>query len=98
MRGQLERLIEVTKWPNVILQVLPFKAGYHSAEAGAFSVLRFPEPDLPDIAYIEQLTSALYLDKPDDVEKYLEAMERLCIESDTPDNSVELLSRILQET
>jgi len=97
MRGQLERLIEATKLPNVTLQVLPFGVGGHSAEAGAFTVLRFPEPDLPDIVYLEQLTSALYLDKSDDVERYVEAMERLCIESDTPDQTVESLSRILQE-
>lgn len=98
MRGQLERLIEATKLPNVTLQVLPFSAGLHSAESGAFTVLRFPEPDLPDIVYVEQLTSALYLDKSDDVERYLEAMERLCIESDTPEETVESLSEILQET
>jgi transcriptional regulator with XRE-family HTH domain len=97
MRGQLERLIDAAKMPNVILQVLPFSAGFHSAEAGAFTILRFPDPELSDIAYSEQLTSALYLDKPDDVERYLQAMERLCIESNTPDSSVELLSRILQE-
>jgi transcriptional regulator with XRE-family HTH domain len=98
MRGQIERLIEATKMPNVTLQLLPFGVGGHSAEAGAYTVLRFPEPDLPDVVYLEQLTSALYLDKPDDVEKYLEAMERLCIESDTPEQTVESLSRILQET
>jgi transcriptional regulator with XRE-family HTH domain len=69
MRGQIERLIEATKMPNVTLQLLPFSAGGHSAEAGAFTILRFPEADLPDVVYLEQLTSALYLDKLDDVEK-----------------------------
>jgi len=98
MRGQIERLIEATKQPNVTLQVLPFSAGSHSGEAGAFTVLRFPDPELPDIIYLEQLTSALYLDKQDDAERYLEAMERLCIESEKPEQSVETLSRILQET
>jgi transcriptional regulator with XRE-family HTH domain len=98
MRGQLERLIGATKQPNVTLQVLLFGVGGHSAEAGAFTLLRLSEPELPDIVYVEQLTSALYLDKPDDVETYLEAMERLCIESDTPEHTVESLSRILQET
>ena len=98
MRGQLERLIEASKLPNVTLQVLPFSVGSHSAEAGAFTILRFPDSDMPDIAYLEQLTSAIYLDKPDEVEQYLEAMERLCIESEKPENTVELLSGILQET
>lgn len=97
MRGQIERLIEATKLPNVTLQLLPFSAGVHAGEAGAFTVMRFPEPDLPDLIYLEHLTSALYLDKPELVEQYVEAMERLCIESDTPDQTVASLSKILQE-
>ncbi len=98
MRGQIERLIEVSKLPGVILQVLPFRVGGHTAEAGAFTILRFPESDLPDVVYVEQLTSALYLDRRDDVDAYMEAMERLCVVSAPPDNTAEILSRILQET
>ena len=98
MRGQIERLIEATKVPGVILQVLPFRVGGHTAEAGAFTILRFPESDLPDVVYVEQLTSALYLDRRDDVDAYMEAMERLCVVSAPPDNTAEILSRILQET
>jgi transcriptional regulator with XRE-family HTH domain len=98
MRGQIERLIEATKMPGVILQVLPFRVGGHTAEAGAFTILRFPESDLPDVVYVEQLTSSLYLDRRDDVDEYMEAMERLCVVSAPPDNTAELLSRILQET
>jgi hypothetical protein len=33
-----------------------------AAAGGAFSILRFPHQDLPDIVYIEHLTNALYLD------------------------------------
>jgi transcriptional regulator with XRE-family HTH domain len=98
MRGQIERLIEATKMPGIILQVLPFRVGGHTAEAGAFTILRFPESDLPDVVYVEQLTSALYLDRRDDVDAYMEAMERLCVVSAPPDNTAEILSRILQET
>ncbi|HET9558475.1 MAG TPA: helix-turn-helix transcriptional regulator, partial [Actinomycetota bacterium] len=42
MRGQLERLIEATKLPNVTLQILPFASGAHPAMVGSFAVLRFP--------------------------------------------------------
>jgi transcriptional regulator with XRE-family HTH domain len=98
MRGQIQRLIEATKLPGVILQVLPFRVGGHTAEAGAFTILRYPESDLPDVVYVEQLTSALYLDRRDDVDAYMEAMERLCVVSAPPDNTAEILSRILQET
>jgi transcriptional regulator with XRE-family HTH domain len=97
MRAQLAQLIEATKEPNVTLQVVPFKSGGHAAEAGAFTIMRFPEPDLPDVVYLEQLTSALYLDKRDDVEKYTEVMERLSVESESPEHSVDILSGMLEE-
>src|SRR5215216_2180503 len=97
MRGQLERLLEATKLPNVTLQVLPFEAGAHAAMVGAFSVLRFPDQELPDVVYIEHLTSALYLNKPEEVERYLDVMEYLCVDSQPPARTVALLERIMDE-
>ncbi|WP_301323071.1 helix-turn-helix domain-containing protein [Actinomadura rupiterrae] len=98
MRGQLEHLIEVSKLPNVTIQVMPFKFGAHAAEGGAFTILRFPEQDLPDVVYVESLTGAMYLDKRDDVDTYLQAMERLSVDSATPEHTVELLGDFLRET
>jgi len=82
MREQLRHLIEMCALPNVTLQVVPFERGGHAAAGGPFSILRFAEPDLPDIVYLEQLTSALYLDKREDVERYLAVMEQLCVEAE----------------
>jgi transcriptional regulator with XRE-family HTH domain len=97
MRAQLVKLLESTRKPNVTLQVVPFSTGGHSAEAGAFTIMRFPEPDLPDVVYLEQLTGALYLDKREDVERYGEVMERLSVEADSPEHTADLLSGILEE-
>lgn len=97
MRGQIEGLLEATKLPNVRLQVIPFRAGGHAAAGGSFSILRFPDQDLPDVVYVEQLTSALYLDKRDDVDHYAEAMERLCVEAEPPTRTTEILERILRD-
>jgi transcriptional regulator with XRE-family HTH domain len=97
MRGQLRYLIEVAELPNVTLQVIPFGAGGHAAAGGPFSILRFPEPDLPDVVYLEQLTSALYLDKHEDTDHYLAVMERLCLEALPADQTVSTLRGLLQE-
>ena len=97
MRGQLERLIEATKLANVTLQVLPFDRGAHPAMVGSFAVLRFPEQELPDVVYLEHLTSALYLNKPDEVDQYLHVMEGICVRAAAPDQTVELLDQILEE-
>jgi hypothetical protein len=97
MRAQLGRLLDAAREPNITLQVVPFRSGGHAAEAGAFAIMRFPEADLPDVVYLEQLTSALYLDKREDVEKYTEVMERLSVESESPERTVHILSGMLEE-
>ncbi len=97
MRQQVSALIEATRLPNVRLQVVPFAAGGHAAAGGAFTILRFSDQELPDVVYIEQLTSALYLDKREDLEFYALAMERLCVEAEPPERTPELLDRILAE-
>jgi hypothetical protein len=97
MRAQLEALIEATRRRTVRLQVVPFGVGGHSAAGGSYTILRFSDGDLPDIVYVEQLTSALYLDKREDVEHYTAAMERLVIEAEPPGRTGQLLRRILAE-
>ena len=95
MRAQLERLIAATEEPNVTLQIVPFTSGGHAAEGGAFTIMRFPEAELPDVVYIEQLTSALYLDKREDVERYSEVMDQLSVESEPPERTADLIGKIM---
>jgi len=97
MRDQVRHLIEMAALPNVTVQIMPFRFGAHAAEGGPFLLLRFPESDLPDVVYLEQLTSALYLDKRDEVDAYTEVMDRLSVDGMPPDKSVDLLQRILKE-
>jgi transcriptional regulator with XRE-family HTH domain len=98
MRAQLARLLEVADLPQVTLQIVPFRRGGHAAAGGSFSVLRFGEPDLPDVVYIEQLTSALYLERRADVDHYMEIMNRLSAEALTPAKTTRQLRDIMQET
>lgn len=96
MRGQLQHLIDISGRPNVRLQVMPFSFGGHSGESGAFTILSFPESDLSDVVYLEQLTSALYLDKREDVAQYEQALKELQQDSPGPDESRDLLRGLLQ--
>jgi Domain of unknown function (DUF5753) len=97
LRAQIEALIEATELPNVGLQIISFDVGGHAAAGGAFTILRFPEDDLSDVVYLEQLTSALYLDKRDDLDIYAEAMEQLCLEAEPPARTPEVLANILTD-
>ncbi|MFD7132124.1 helix-turn-helix domain-containing protein [Streptomyces sp. NPDC059894] len=96
MRGQLQHLIDVSERPNVRLQIMPFGFGGHSGESGAFTILSFPESDLSDVVYLEQLTSALYLDKREDVAQYEQALKELQQDSPGPGESRDLLRGLLQ--
>ena len=93
MCEQIEHLLKVSQQPNVTLQVMPFSSGGYPGAGGAFTIMRFPEGDLPDVVYIEHAASALFLDKLEDLDEYAAIMEALTIAaapvSDTP--------RILQD-
>jgi len=98
MRAQLEHLLQLTELPNVTLQIVPFSAGPHAAAGGPFTILRFPEPDLPDLVYLEQLNSALYLDQPGDVTDYVNVMSQLCVQAETGAASKNILRGLIEET
>jgi transcriptional regulator with XRE-family HTH domain len=95
MKAQLRHLIEMCDHPNITLQILPFSAGAHRAMGGPFTILRYTEPDLRDVVYIEQLTSALYLDKPIEVDAYLEVIEEVCLQADPSAKTPGFLNAVL---
>jgi transcriptional regulator with XRE-family HTH domain len=98
MRGQLERLIDATRLANVVLQVLRLSVAVHPAMTGAFSILRFADQELPDVVYVEQLTNALYLDKLDDVNQYLQVMDNISTRAAPPDQTVDILQELLKDS
>lgn len=95
-RAQLEYLLEASQWHNVTLQIIPFARGGYTATGGAFSILRFGEADLPDIVYIEHLTSAVYLDKREDLDEYVVTMDSLAITALRPRHTEELLREAIK--
>ncbi|HTU06809.1 MAG TPA: helix-turn-helix transcriptional regulator [Trebonia sp.] len=95
MQEQLKHLIDMCDHPDVTLQVLPFEVPSHPAMGGPFTILRFSEPDLRDVVYIEQLTSALYLDKAGEVDSYLEVMEQLCLQAEPSAKTPQILKSAL---
>jgi transcriptional regulator with XRE-family HTH domain len=97
MKAQLRHLLELTALPNVTLQMVPFHLGGHAAAGGPFTILRFAEPELADVVYLEQLTSALYLDKRRDVDDYSAVMDRLCVQATSSVGTVEAMEAMLRE-
>jgi hypothetical protein len=95
-QAQIRHLLELVDQPWLIMQVLPFTVGSHAADGGGFSILRFPEPDMADVVYLERLAGAAYLDKHEDVKEYTMVMDQLCIQSSTPKATAGLLREIAE--
>jgi hypothetical protein len=97
MREQITYLIEAAARPNITIQVIPFAAGWHPAMYGMFNIFRFPDDDMPDIVYSEALTSATYLNKPEETTQYTEALDRMAAQAAPPDQTITILRKILKE-
>lgn len=96
LTAQIDHLLEMSSLPSVVLQVLPWSLSGYAAEHG-FTMLRFAEPELPDLVYLEEHTGAAYLDKRPDVESYTRVMDRLTIDALSPEKSRRLLAKARAE-
>jgi transcriptional regulator with XRE-family HTH domain len=96
MRDQLARIAQMAGRPNVTVQVLPFTAGAHPAMLGSFTVMRFPDPADKDVVYLEAETSALYLEKPEDVSRYSLMIDYLRAQALGPAESCALIAKMAE--
>ncbi|MEV6624779.1 helix-turn-helix transcriptional regulator [Amycolatopsis sp. NPDC051106] len=92
LKQQIEYLLEMSALPHVSVQILPYSRSGLSAEH-AFSLLRFGEPELPNIAYVEYLTGAHYIEKREEIEKYSRSLDMLAVDAETPERSRALLAK-----
>lgn len=96
LTAQMDHLLELAALPSVVLQILPWQLSGYAAEH-AFTMLRFAEPELPDLVYLEEHTGAAYLDKRPDVESYTRIMDRLTIDAMSPEASRRHLAAVRAE-
>ncbi|MFD4624748.1 helix-turn-helix transcriptional regulator [Streptomyces sp. NPDC058475] len=97
MRAQIDKLLQVTKLPDVTLQVIPFSSGPHPGTYGPFVLFRFAVPELPDMVYSEYLTGAVYLDARSEVATHLEVMDRMAAQAATAHRTKEILRDLRKE-
>jgi hypothetical protein len=95
MRGLLAALAEASRAPNIRLQIGSFQADTLATAGLPFAILRFAEPELPDMVYVEQPTGAIYLDRQVDIEQYALAMQRACTAAAPPDRTESVIQRIM---
>ncbi len=97
MREQLRFLADAGDLPNVMVQVLPYSAGAHGAMAGSFAILGFPQPIDPDVVYLENMSSALFLEEPDEIARYVQVFDYLRAMALSPHDSGDMLRTAAEE-
>ncbi|UNS97519.1 helix-turn-helix domain-containing protein [Streptomyces tubbatahanensis] len=97
MAEQLEYLNEMSQRPHVTLQVMPFSMGAHPGVNGQYAILEFPDASDSTVIYLEGVTSDLYLEKANDVQKYSVMYEHLRAQALNPDQTREFIEKVAKE-
>ncbi|MET3427940.1 transcriptional regulator with XRE-family HTH domain [Actinoplanes tereljensis] len=97
MRGQLQKLIEAARLPNVTLQILPFAVGAHAAMDGTFVILEFEEEGDADVVFIDNATGGLFLEKTEELRKYTSIFDTLRAAALTAGESLEWIEMLVEE-
>jgi transcriptional regulator with XRE-family HTH domain len=97
MRGQLTKLIEVARLPNVELQILPFAVGAHAGMDGTFVILEFEEEGDADVVFIDNATGGLFLEKIEELRKYISIFDTVRAAALTADASIEWIEMLVEE-
>jgi len=94
MAEQCKALLDMSNLPNIVVQILPFSAGAHTALDGEFSILEFPNSKDPNIVYLEQKTSGLILEEPSELECYNEMFTQLSGQALDPGRSATFIASL----
>ncbi|WP_329273118.1 helix-turn-helix domain-containing protein [Streptomyces sp. NBC_01451] len=97
MREQLESLVEQSQLPHVTVQVIPFEMGAHPGLNGQYAILEFPDAADSSVVYIEGVTSDLYLEKAQDVQKYSVMYEHLRAQALNVEQSRQFIADLAKE-
>jgi hypothetical protein len=93
--GQIRHLITMAELPQVRLQVLPIYSDEYVAISDPLTILRFADPELPDVVYSQHQTTALYLDRDQDVRHYRALLDHVCTLAKSPTETIKCLCAFL---
>ena len=96
MAAQLKHLLMISELPNVTIQVIPLKAGYHRGTRGSLHVLEFADPEDPSLASVETVAGQLILDRPHELRTCAKILEHLRAVALSPAESRETINHLLK--
>jgi hypothetical protein len=81
----------------VSLQVIPFAGGAHPGMGRPFVILSFGEEADPDVVYLEDLASALWVENVEEVDRYQVYFNHLQATALSFEDSAGLVTAVLKE-
>ena len=97
MRQQLEYLCEMSRSPNLFLQVVPFGGGAYVALDLPFVILSFPDPVDSDVVCMGYATGCLWIEDMAEVDRYTLFFHHLQAAALSFDDTVALMTSVLKE-
>lgn len=97
MRGQLERIPSLMRDDRITVQVIPYTVGAYGSQDSNFTYMEFGDTKLPDLVYVENLVTHLYMERPDEVDRYREAIDLLRDAALNPRDSAKKIEEIRDE-
>jgi transcriptional regulator with XRE-family HTH domain len=94
MKAQLDKILSLIREERAAVQVLPYEVGAYGATDSNFTYMEFAGTKLPDLVFVEGLVSQLYLERPDELARYREALEYLRDEALNPRDSAKRIEEI----
>jgi transcriptional regulator with XRE-family HTH domain len=94
MKAQLDKILLSMREEKAAVQVIPYEVGAYGATDSNFDYLEFAGTMLPDLVFVEGLATNLYLERPDELERYREALDYLRDEALNPRDSAKKIEEI----
>lgn len=98
LRGQLDHLARLaTDRDNVEIRVIPFVAGAHAALGGPFHVLSFDSPRVPDVVWLDTLTTFSIIERSERVREFVVVLAEASQRALDGQASIDLIRQIIEE-
>jgi Domain of unknown function (DUF5753) len=94
MRDQLSHVLDVTRRPNVTVQVITFDSGAHPGMPGPFVHMEFRDKLDPELVYIDTLAGDIFLEADEDIRWYRDMFDHLRAGALSPADSARLIASV----
>ncbi len=94
MKAQLGKILALVREERAAVRLIPYEVGAYAAVESNFDYLEFGGSKLPGLVFVEGLVSDQYLERPDELDRYREALEYLRAAALNPRDSAKRIRQV----